>query len=102
MPHNLITKILYAKNRVQQKFQRVRHGRVAMQIERACGLQYAMHLNQAHRHIDQIGFVAIAANSADRIYQSRQRRIVTLDFCQLALIHIVQRPGVFERSARRL
>ena len=55
LPHNLIAEVLWPKNRVHDQLVVIAGHRVAMQIDRAGGLQDAMQFNQANGHHGQVG-----------------------------------------------
>ena len=69
LPNNFVYKILGPKHRIQQNFQIMARGRVAVQIERARRFQHAMQFDEPHRHHGEIGHHVVLAEKLPHRHQ---------------------------------
>ncbi len=56
-PSDFIAEVFLAKDAVQKQFQIVRHGLVAMEVQRPRGFQNSLAFYQANRHISKVAKV---------------------------------------------
>ena len=102
-PYNFVAKIPRAKHAIQNRFQVMRRGRVAVQINTAGVFQHAMHRGDALRHINQVGEHAGFGNHLRQPLNRAVRRMrgCAADFFDAPVGVRAPKPSVLESGELR-
>ena len=73
-----------------------------MEVDAARRLDNALHLEQSHRHHDQIRLHSVAVAVLARVDDLVQRQIGISDLVVPSLVHVRQVPSILERRTSRL
>ena len=98
-PGNLRHKTAGSINAVQQQFEVMAGGRVAVQVDRTGVFQHAAHFQQAHGHHTQIRLHPLAVGQAGGGQRLVQRRLLVGNQPHPCHIQIGERPGIFKSGA---
>ena len=74
--------------------------RITVQVDAAGRLEYALHLNQAHRHHNQITHHAFAGGISRSLDDTVGGGIAVGQFAVFVYVNIGERPSIFESRAR--
>ena len=80
LPNDFTTKPAISKDGIHFHLQVVTRSWITMQVDGACILQDAPHLQQAHTHHDEIAHHALAVSQAGRINDAVQGRLLFRKF----------------------
>ena len=96
-PDQIVAKVLRPEHGVKRKAQVCVGVVVAVQVEAAAGLEYAVYLYEAHSHVGQVGGGGFAVRIAGGVYDLGKRGIVVVYPVYPLFMHIVfPAPDVLE------
>ena len=98
-PNNFIAEPIFAKDAIHQELEVVGGGGVAVQVDGARRLQDALHLQQPHRHEDEVGLHPFPMGLTGSINDGVGGRVAVCQLPVLTHVHVIQGPGILEGGA---